>query len=192
MNDFNNPLPTFRSLSAMTSEHGRLLAESGFGKQVSQMAWSRRSELTTMHRQTALSCLSRTSMDVLYSGKRGTASIQRTGVPSTSAVRSHVIESMYASLAKLKQEMQDPSCLSRTYSLPSRLVPAGPDLATQSWELNLDPTHSHGLLASLQSLLPCGRTTIRRDKQAALISRNDWTISEEKSITLPVQETRRR
>lgn len=133
------------NLSVMTSEHGRLLAECGYGRRDSPLQWSDHLALTTTKQVTELLCQLRTEMIASYSGKHATVITHKMDGLSTSARRSlatvstaSILEDMQAMLGRLSSP--------RTYSPPSRWGLVAPVLDTPSWAPSLEHTAERGFL----------------------------------------------
>lgn len=162
-------LSPYRSLSAMTSEHGQLLQESGYGKPVLPRSSSGSLELITTRPVTESSSLFGTVLVRLSSGKHVMPSTPRTGDPSTLAALLQGIECMSATRqADLRVDL---SCSARIYSQLLRSESAELRLGTQSWAQSLASIPSR---YSPDYLLPStlGWTQTRLDARRGMISAN--------------------
>ena len=139
-----------RDQLTMTSDHGRLLRDSGFLKRGLHRSSLDSSVLTTTLDQIE-SCYQSERKDLieLYSGKHATATTQQTGGPSTSATVDQLIASMHSTLDKMRRGSvkQVPLYLPKTYyqRLKSQLLEQGMPLP--SWvrcaHHQVLPSYSH-------------------------------------------------
>lgn len=137
------------SRQAMTSQHGRLLQDSGFTKRGSTQKQSEDSEHTSMLQQVAWYCPYETvRTGRLSSGRPAIQSIRRAG-RSTLARQFLEIASMYSIEERLDALR---SALQKTYFPPSRSESLELLTATQFVALRSDSTPSPSLYDSLLPL----------------------------------------
>lgn len=175
------------SRQAMTSEHGRLLQDSGFTKQDSPQSWSLNSGRTTIRDLTEWSYPSGVRTGRWSSGRPAMQSIPRTGGLSTSAQAFREIASMYSTqelldvmrdaIRKLKEyQPMSPYFLPKTSYQRLSVLSREQGLAMPSW---VQPLGSIQLrcFSDLEDRYYSGLTPTGQARMRELLSQDSFDLS---------------
>jgi hypothetical protein len=171
------------SQPAMTSQHGRLLQDSGFTRLDLPPSLSEDWALTIMSKRDVSSFLYGSTGTVtgrLSSGRPAIQNIPR-AEPSTSARQLREIASMY-SIEELRDALR--SALQKTYSLPSRSEPPKLLMDTRVWERCYPntplPSCYEPMPRSICGLIPTKLGSMRPTRLRS--SLNWWDLSQYESL----------